>query len=295
MISYAVSMSCFGKYMTPELAEAFRQSKIHNVEVSFEIFANDDKYTRESKQQTLELIRQKIIRPVSAHFPFGGMWDISVLSEGRRKCAVAMIESLIRDHAELLAPNITVHASAEPPMMEHPVRIDNVCRSLEELVPLAEEFGFSFNVEYLPRTCIGNSAEELQTIVSFFDKKHVGICLDVNHGMNRADKLPDIIRMLSDRIRTFHICDYDNVDELHWLAGLGCINWTEVMKAIREIPHDVYLMHEVKLVHKTWSHNIDPAWELRQLANVCYFLENCERIMPELSAFEVPGNKRTEI
>ncbi len=291
MISYAASLACFGSYMTPELSAAFRQAKIRNVEVSLEIFANDNQYTRESRENTLELIRQKVIRPVSAHLPFGGVWDISALNDERRRCAVSLIKALLRENRELTAPNITIHASAEPPMEEHAVRIDHVCRSLEELTPLADELDLSFNVEYLPRTCVGHSAAELQTIVSRFDSKHVNICLDVNHGMNRADELPDIIRMLSSRIRTFHICDYDNVDELHWLAGLGCIDWIKVMAAIREIPHDVCLMHEVTLVHKTWSHSIDPAWELRQLAAVSYFLENCEKIMPEVRNFEVPGNQ----
>ncbi len=91
MISYAASLACFGSYMTPELSAAFRQAKIRNVEVSLEIFANDNQYTRESRANTLELIRQKVIRPVSAHLPFGGVWDISALNDERRRCAVSLI------------------------------------------------------------------------------------------------------------------------------------------------------------------------------------------------------------
>ena len=44
MISYAVSLGSFGGLMTPALADAFRKSKRHNLEVSF------TPYTEESDQ-----------------------------------------------------------------------------------------------------------------------------------------------------------------------------------------------------------------------------------------------------
>ena len=291
MISYAVSTACFLDYeMTPVLADAFRKSKFRNIEVYLPFFTSDKPGIHAAKTRTLELIHQGIIRPVSAHLPFGGVWDVSSLQERRRHCAVLCLENMIRENAELLGPNLTLHSSSEPPMEEHPARIDQVCKSLEELIPLAEEFGFSFNIEYLPRTCIGHSVEEIQTITSRFNPEHVGICMDVNHVMDHAEALPEIIRTLTPRIRTFHISDYDNVDETHWVAGHGCIDWPAVMSQIRKIPQDVYLIHEVSFVHETWNHTIDPVWELRQLETATWFLENCDQLIPQIRAFKIPGN-----
>ena len=61
--------------------------------------------------------------------------------------------------------------------------------------------------------------EELQAITSRFDPEHVGICMDVNHAMNRWREVPEMISVLAPRIRAFHINDYDGVDEMHWFPG----------------------------------------------------------------------------
>lgn len=45
MISYAVSLGSFGGLMTPALADAFRKSKLHNLELSF------TPYTEESARR----------------------------------------------------------------------------------------------------------------------------------------------------------------------------------------------------------------------------------------------------
>ena len=41
MITYAVSLDSFRKFMTPALADAFRKAKIHNLELSFTPYTED--------------------------------------------------------------------------------------------------------------------------------------------------------------------------------------------------------------------------------------------------------------
>lgn len=290
MISYAISMACCGKVMTRELANAFRKSKLRNVEITLAVYTQENEISRESEKLTLELIGEGTIHPASVHLPFCGIWDPSELNEEKRKYNIACFSRLIQEHSGLLGEHMTLHASAEPPLAEHPARIDQVCRSLEDLMPLAERFGFSINMEFLPRTCVGNSVDELQRIMRRFDAKHVGICLDVNHIMNRAEELPAIIHELAPRIRSFHINDYDNVDEVHWLAGQGCIDWVGVMKEIRAIPEDVLLIHETVWQLQSQDHKVDPVWQLRQIETACWFLENCNTVMPSIRDFKIPGN-----
>jgi hexosaminidase len=141
-------------------------------------------------------------------------------------------------------------------------------------------------VEYRPRTCVGNSVAELQTITSRFDAKHVGICFDVNHIMDRYRELPDMITELAPRIRTFHISDYDGIDEMHWFAGQGIIQWNEVMAAIKEIPYDVLLISETMYQLGTKvSHIADPYFAIRQTEDSFFFLENCKEIMQAREKF----------
>ena len=144
-------------------------------------------------------------------------------------------------------------------------------------------------MEFLPRTCVGNCVEELEQIVSRFDPDQVGICMDVNHVMNRNRELPAIIDRLAPRIRSFHISDYDGIDEAHWLPGQGVIDWPEVMRRIRAIDHDLLLILETgwQVKHKVRQ---DPFFSFRQNEKACWYLENCERIQPEMDSFLLPGN-----
>ena len=295
MITYAISDSAaFAPYMTPALAAALQGSKFQNVEIPMLPFVEESPEALLSRSLTRRLLKEGAIRSASVHLPFYGkglLWDPSVPDEEKRKGVVDRIAGLIRANADIMAPMATLHASLEPPLEEHPCRIDQVCRSIEELIPLAEELDFCINVEYLPRTCIGNSVDELQTITSRFDAKHVGICFDVNHIMDRYRETPEMIAALAPRIRSFHISDYDGVDELHWSPGQGIHDWCAVMRQIKAMDHDVLLILETAFqLHGRPNRKADPVFAVRQNENACWFLENCEAVISSQKQFRIPGN-----
>lgn len=295
MISYALSTSAITTtYLSQASVEALRKSKIKNLEISLHPFVENVEEAVISQTLTRQLLREGTIRPASVHLPFFSstqIWDPSALDNELRKDVSMRFAKLIRDCSDFMAPLATLHASHEPPIEEHKKRIDQTCRTIEELVPLAEELNFSINVEYLPRTCLGNSVEELQTIVKRFDPKHVGICFDVNHIMDHHRELPDMITELAPRIRSFHISDYDGVDELHWIPGQGINDWSEIMRRIKAIDHDVLLILEtVFQLHGDKKRDSDPIFAIRQNENACWYLENCDRIIAEQNDFVVPGN-----
>lgn len=293
MISYAVSIASFGHFMTPELADTLRKCKMRNLELIFQP-DEDTEASRLSGRLTRELLREGKMRAASVHLPFWGgekCWDPSAPDETVRRQVVANFTELIRRNMDIMAPFATLHASHEPPLSEHPVRIDQVCRSIEELIPLAEELGFSINVEFLPRTCIGNCVEELQAITSRFDPEHVGICMDVNHAMNRWREVPEMISVLAPRIRAFHINDYDGVDEMHWFPGQGILDWPAIMRRIRAIGHDVLLTFEtINELGTRVGHVADPLFGVRQTEAAIWFLEHCETVVPQIREFQIPGN-----
>ena len=294
MISYAMSVCAFGTEFNSESAEALRKSKFRNLELSLRSYFADDEKSRAAAALTRELMAEGTIRAASVHLPFCGegvSWDPSEPDEEKRREVVARHIRLIRKNAGLMGPMATLHASTEPPLSEHPQRIGQVCKSIEELLPTARELGFIINVEFLPRTCVGNSAEELLQIVSNFDPSEVGICLDVNHIMDRAPELPQLIDTLAPRIRSFHLSDYDGIDELHWLPGQGCIDWCEVMKHIRAIEHDLLLILETTRQLKRDSRPVDPLFSIRQNERAVWFLENCGRLVPEMESFRIPGGR----
>ena len=292
MITYALSAPwSFADLVTESAAAALRKSKFRCFEVSFSKYVLDDEAVRASIRLVRQLIAEGTIRPVSVHLPFSASWDASAPDEELRKDVSARLVGMIRKNADQMGPMVTLHASTGGiPMSEHPQRIGQVCKTIEEMLPAAGELGFVINVEYLPRTCLGNSAEELQQIVSNFDAGQVGICLDVNHIMDRHRELPGIIDTLAPRIRSFHICDYDGVDEMHWIPGQGIHDWPEIMRHIRAIDHDVVLILETARQLKHDRREIDPVFALRQNERACWFLENCDRLVPEIEKFRIPGN-----
>ncbi|MBO7742261.1 MAG: sugar phosphate isomerase/epimerase [Victivallales bacterium] len=296
MHSYALSLACVGSYVTAELAEALRKSSWTAIEVSSgDVLFDETPEGLASVRRTRELIKEGVLKTASLHMPFGyprwRCFDPSALDEDMRRTCIRNMTKLVRENADLIGQHITIHASGEPPQEEHPQYMAQFCRSMEELLPLAEEYNFSFNVEFLPRTCIGNCVEELQYIMDKFPTPHLGICFDVNHIMNRHKELPAMIDTLAPRIRSFHISDYDGVDERHWMPGQGIIDWPAVMKSIRKIDHDVLLIFETcyQLANPYASRPpVDPLFSLRQNEKACWYMENCDQLNLAFADFKVP-------
>jgi len=227
--------------------EALRASAFRNIEYSEGTAPHpvtSAKYARKME----ELTERGLLRVKSLHLPFYPftLWQFTALDEAERKASVKLTFDYLNMFKNLSVKNITIHSGGEPvaaelrkPMME---QMKRTCR---DLLPLLEEWGASLNVELLPRTCLGNCEEELLEIVHDLPEKYVNLCIDVNHVMARHRELPEIIRKCADRIRTFHISDYDGVDECHWQVGHGVINWADVKSAINALDHDVLLIIEV--------------------------------------------------
>ena len=291
MISYALSTSAFGGVSTPECINALRQSKFRKFEMCFGVKAFSEE-VQQICRNVRQLVKEGVMDIASIHMPFhnGTEWDASYPDEDIRKKIVANHVKLLRDNADIAGKLVTIHASGEPPMEEHPVRMEMIHRTLAELMPVAEEMDLTLNIEFLPRTCLGNCVEELQQIIADFDPARVGICLDVNHIMTRYRELPDIIAALAPRINSFHICDYDGVDETHWMPGQGVYNWAEILTSIRKIDHDVLLILETEMQLKRNARQIDPIFALRQNERACWFMENFARLNEEISSFVIPGN-----
>ena len=292
MNRYAVSINNFGETFerAREYAAAFEKSKVKRIELSFFPFVEDSELSKIHGIVSRELKAAGTAEFASIHLPFMGgnkSWDPSDVNEELRKDVSRRFAEMIRKNEDLMAPEVTLHCSMEPPLEEHPSRVDQVCRTLEELMPLAEELNFSFNVEYLPRRCVGNCPEELLAVASRFDHHHVGICMDVNHVMSRYEELPEIIGQLSPYIRAFHLSDYDGIDEKHWFPGQGIINWTAVMGAIKAMKNDPLLIFETSYQLGLGLRQTDPAWHLKQVADGCFFLENCAEMEERIRNFQL--------
>lgn len=195
-----------------------------------------------SSQSTKTKLANAGVSVWSIHLPYGGSNDISVLDENTRLNTIARLKDYIKACAEVFHPKVMVlHPSAEPiPDSEREQRIVNAAASVGELYKTAQEAGVTLCVENLPRTCLGNTPEELLRIVE--PTPGVKICFDTNHFLKGSTE--HFIRTAGHLIGTVHISDFDYNDEKHWLPTLGKIAWGELMLQLEEAGYDGVFMSE---------------------------------------------------
>lgn len=248
------STAVWGAIPTVEALHEARADGIRWIEVAvnqcYRGVPNEEKYPR--MRQMKERLDSAGMRVWSVHLPFSRQLDISVTDDGLRAKNVAVLSKMIRWSCELYAPQrLVLHPSSEPiadSLREQ--RIGNAIASIRALKKVADAEGVELCVENLPRTCLGNTPEELVRIVD--SVPGVGICFDTNHYTQGT--IPHFIEVAGRRIRTVHISDYDFVNECHWLPYEGQIDWAAFLRDLREkARYDGVLMYEVKTLRRDGS------------------------------------------
>ena len=134
--------------------------------------------------------------------------------------------------ADMGARFLVVHAGLEPVEdAERAARLDAACDSMAALADEAAALGLTVCVENLPRSCLGNRAEELLTIVG--RDPRLRVCFDVNHLLIESHAA--FLDAAGPLIATLHISDYDFVNERHWLPGEGSIDWVALADGLDAI------------------------------------------------------------
>ena len=259
----------------PLWQQAMEKSALCNIEISTSK-RPEDELAHKVAADVLRLQKSGAVRAASLHLPFGAEINFSSDNEEMRRTSVLDAISYINIFRELDIHNITIHCSGERDMNpDRNVHLQAMRRSCEEFLPLMQEMQCSLNLEFLPRICIGNTLEELMEMTRDFPVENIGICLDVNHGMNRGETIPAMIRACGERLKTLHLSDYDNVDECHWNIGEGMLDWVEIQKSVAAMPQELLLIVETKvLAVPTWKgYTPDPRFEVQNVERNCMKFE----------------------
>lgn len=179
----------------------------------------------------------------SVHIPFGGAYDISQTDEKARQEALRLNIQEMEMSARILKPAcFVIHPSAEPISDDtRSARIASSRKSLNSLAAKAEQLGVKMLVENLPRTCLGNTSTELLQIIEGLS--HTAICFDVNHLLIESHS--QFIQNTAGKIGSTHMSDYDRINERHWLADTGIINWDELLKGLVATGYQGPFIYEV--------------------------------------------------
>ncbi|GIP33477.1 endonuclease [Paenibacillus sp. J2TS4] len=202
-----------------------------------------------NQNRCAELIRQARglgIQVWSLHLPYGTEWDVSAVDERHREAAIARHLQLMHLAAEWKIGTVILHPSWEPiPDAERNERLQACRRSLARMAAEAERFNLRVAVECLPRTCLGNTSEEMGELLEADER--LGVCCDVNHLLQEAPE--QYIRKIGSRILTVHMSDNDGLDEKHGYPGEGVIRWNDVISALLECGYQGPFMFEVRPVN----------------------------------------------
>ncbi len=295
---YTAASCTFGTHIDEAMERALRRNRFRNMEFDAGLVHYEkNEQSEETIARMQSLVKDGAIVLKSNHLPWPAELDISSCAEADRAAACENTKKLVLklEDLGLGSPAYTFHGGTEPTTDDvRAHRLAQTRKSIAELAPFFAERNAQMNVENLPRSCGGNCVEEM---LYFMDGQpdNTGLVFDVNHMMNRAEQLPDMIRALAPRIHAFHLSDYDNVDEQHWtIPHCGVIDWQAVMAAIREIRQDVYMIFETCCPPSiTWRGNTEYDSIIRVAEYSAYYLENADRFAEldrAFSDFHLPGN-----
>lgn len=242
--------SCYKESIAPDVLQEYADNAIACMELSTAALP----YYIE----TLDLLHKAkdIVRTVasygvalqSIHLPFAPFEELdpSSADDGLRRHTLSVMRDLLAAAGDAGIGIAVIHPSGEP--IAPADREEALCRSRESLIELSEyayHAGVRLAVENLPRTCLGNVAEEITAFLAA--APHLYACFDTNHSLQQPN--PAFIRALGDRLITLHVSDYDGVDEKHWLPGRGINDWEAILTALEEVGYDGAFTYEVSQKH----------------------------------------------
>ena len=230
-----------------ELDEAsfikLKEAKIDAIEIAKP--ADEYKYINYKEVETLA--RKYDIDLWSYHLPlqFDPLPEINPASLDKeiRQNTIHYLSELVRKGADIGIDKFVIHASGEPVRVDREEKRKYALEVLDTLAELAHQNGAIICVEDLPRSCLGNTAEDMLSLLAANDK--LKVCFDTNH-LLKDDNI-NFMDKLADKIVTLHVSDYDFINERHWLPGEGKIDWIGFMKKFNSIGYKGVWMYEVSL------------------------------------------------
>lgn len=236
--AYEIGLSSMGKVVCEKLFRDYAESNIKNIELSQADYSGFD-YKAAKKYAD-----EYGVRFWSMHLPFAPFDEINIASPNRtlRENAYRLFTELIGRGAEIGIDKFIVHPSGEPiDGSEREEQKKYSKESLSRLADFAAQYNAVICVEDLPRTCLANTAAELNGLIA--EDGRLAVCFDTNHLL--TEKPEDAIRNIGSRIVTLHVSDYDFVNERHWLPGEGQINWQNLTAALRDVGYRGVWMYEI--------------------------------------------------
>src|SRR5687767_932241 len=123
--------------------------------------------------------------------------------------------------------------------------------SIRPILDRADALGVNVGIECEPGLYLEYVAE-LREWIDRLKHPRFGANLDVGHSQVIGERIPDVVRLLGDRIWNLHVEDIPGRKHYHMIPGEGTLDWRSLGDALRQIGYSRYLTVEL------YTHTADP-------------------------------------
>ena len=133
------------------------------------------------------------------------------------------------------------------------------------LISQARDLGIKICMENMwqrevKRKCISDDvashAADFASYIDEIDSEYVVACLDLGHVSLIGEEAQDAIRILGhDRLKALHVHDNNYTGDDHQLPGMCSMNWTEIMKALKDIDYTGVFTYEADAFLRHWEND----------------------------------------
>jgi len=187
-------------------------------------------------------------------------------TEDWRTRAVGVLADALRLTGELGAGGLVIHGIPNPMFLprDQDMRsfytgmVDAMRRSVEELVPVAEQAGVRILLENLPYNrdlrAAGQEGDyplmhmvDLRDFIEPFPPGQVGLIVDVGHSWTNGRDPASEILAAGDRLWGTHLQDVDRDDpqDNHWAPLQGGLDWPSIIEALEQVDYSGTYTFEV--------------------------------------------------
>ena len=173
-------------------------------------------------------------------------YDVSSLDESIRKGGVEYLQNIIRKMkigGGTLLSGVSYAGWGTPDNFLGDKRPywEQSIKSMKEIIKVAEECGVTYCVEAVNRfeTCLINTAREALDYVAEIDSPNIGVLLDTYHMNIEENNIGDAIRLVGDRLTSFHTGENNRT-----APGRGHLDWDEIFGALADINYKGRIVSE---------------------------------------------------
>jgi protein FrlC len=164
---------------------------------------------------------------------------------------IRLIMKTLEFAAEIGAKNISITSGRCLGGMPPDRAAAQFTESIKPILDRAEALKVDVGIECEPGLFIEYCAE-LREWIDRLHHPRLGSNLDIGHSQVLGESIPDVVRLLSNRIWNMHVEDIPGRKHYHMIPGEGTLDWAAFRDAVRSINFGRFLSVEL------YTHTADP-------------------------------------